>query len=170
MSLFLQSSARGANRRAGFTLIELLVVVLIIGILAAVALPQYRLAVEKSRMSEVHTVVAAMRRNMELCDLNGGCDGQELYFGNAGMVPVNNTGNDSDWNELIGTYYRFAASPYGFAVFWPKAAADFDEADYGVVWVPAYEETPEDLGCSGSTEFGKKVCKATCGAEECSMK
>ena len=56
----------------GFTLIELLVVVLIIGILTAIALPQYRKAVAKARISEAVVNLKSIVNMVQLSKLENG--------------------------------------------------------------------------------------------------
>ncbi len=63
---------RSEGRLGGFTLIELLVVVLIIGILTAVALPQYQKAVEKARAAEVVSTLSSLEKAMDVYLLGGG--------------------------------------------------------------------------------------------------
>nr|QGT50748.1 hypothetical protein Elusimicrob2101_0110 [uncultured Elusimicrobia bacterium] len=143
----------------GFTLIELLVVVLIIGILSAVALPQYEKAVEKSRLAEVYSVVHALRRNFEICDLSGGCENEEL-LSEVGMTITN-----ASMMSMSGKNYTFQGTPYGFAAFQPTRRTD----DYMILWVPKTVDTEEALVCSGQTAWGIGFCKSLCGFQQCEM-
>ena len=59
------------NKKA-FTLIELLVVVLIIGILSAIALPQYQKAVEKSRSAEALNNLSSLQQAIDAYVLQNG--------------------------------------------------------------------------------------------------
>ncbi len=154
----------------GFTLIELLVVVLIIGILAAIALPQYQLAVEKARAVQMLPFMRATYNALALYKLRNGSyskgDGG-LSWNDLEIKPssgfeaydYSTEYENEQWycfpnEELVGYVYCSRMDPqrnylYTLFMFQPD-----DEL---------YSEFAGKRVCTGNTDFGTKVCKALGG-------
>jgi len=60
------------TKQSGFTLIELMIVIAIIGILAAIAIPQYQTYTMKAKFSEVISAVGPYKTGFELCATDNG--------------------------------------------------------------------------------------------------
>ncbi len=162
------------KKNKGFTLIEMLVVVLIIGILAGIALPQYQMAVTKAKVA---SILPLMRRwkdaNVEWKLLHGAYDeGGSLY----GLPTAEELGVSwpSDWEsdgdgriECFNDYwYCGGTGPEG--TVWCAHGLITDSADKFTInmYQPDYEGWEDIRGkttCYSDTPEGDKICKALGG-------
>ncbi len=127
LSLPLVNSMRGRSRikygmtgllnNSAFTLIELLVVVLIIGILAAVAVPQYKKAVKKSKATRVEVILDTVNKAVDMYLLENGLpqSGYVYFTGKNSVSPIDLPGDCSKDNNCytdVGNFYAVCVSSY----------------------------------------------------------
>ncbi len=144
------------QKNNGFTLIELLVVVLIIGILSAIALPQYTMAVEKARLTEALQNIRMIEEQMKLYLLENPGTGR-VYFKDFASV-------DPSWNwseewEAFWTEYFYYYDPYiSNGELYIEVGRESDE-NYYKLYVRGSPDSPIHECYTGTTDFGHKMCR-----------
>ena len=143
--------------RSGFTLIELLVVVLIVGILAAVAVPQYEKAVLKSRAAELLTTARQIKNAQDLYYMANG-----LWAKSFSELDISLAGEETAGSSPTATIVTPRKLTYSL----------YDGFSYGgiprVISVTYYYEyspqgRPETARCYAVTENADGVCKSMGG-------
>ncbi len=138
--------------KKGFPLIELLVVVLIIGILAAVALPQYERAVAKSRYSNLMAMTNALYQAQLVYYMANGS-----YAKTLDQLDITLPVSDS---EIEGkSYYRFKNFEFQLNVDGQNSVAGFLNNPYTNYYLIKYNNGARI--CRAYTEgTAEYVCKS----------
>lgn len=129
----------------GFTLIELLVVVLIIGVLAAVALPQYRVAVERARVGKALPVLRSILDARERSFLANGTYSTDLEELDIAMSYTSKQAYEQGL-EYTGTPIGYFRLPEGSSCIY---------AGLGTVVI---DFCPQRKSCYAGTQVGDRVC------------